>query len=267
MKCGQYDSIMRKYVTLIGCLFVAVLASGQAGDRAKTVVQRSIDHAGGWPAWMSTGTVQFRKTTTSYNADGSVKQTRVQFHRYVLHPSPRMRIEWEENGSKTALINNGRDAWKVVNGKAATSQNDVNSARNSTFGSHYVFNMPFKLMDPGVTLTWAGNERLADGTMVDKVRVTYGPGVGDAGGMHTWTYYFDSKSARLVANLLQYAPDRWDYTEYYDDRAVGALLLSTHRRGYDADAKGKRGPMQSQIWYEQIRVNEPIADALFQPPK
>lgn len=263
----MYDLNMTKYIALIGFLLLAAMAAEDPGDRARMVVRRSIERAGGWSAWTATRTVQFRKTTTQYNPDGSVKQTRVQLHRYVLHPSPRMRIEWEEKGSKIVLVNDGRNAWKIIDGKPATSRDETNSARNSTFGSHYVFNMPFKLMDPGAQLTWAGSARLTDGTMVDKVRVTYGPGVGDAGGMHTWAYYFDSKSGRLVANLLQYASDRYDYTEYYDDKPVGALLLSTRRQGYDATVHDKRGPMQSQIWYDQIRVNEPLLPVLFQPPK
>jgi hypothetical protein len=41
---------------------------------------------------------------------------------------------------------------------------------------------------------------------VEKVRVTYEKGAGDAGGLHTWTYYFDSRSARLTANHLNYGP-------------------------------------------------------------
>lgn len=258
---------MSKFVAVLGLLAISAFGATDPADRARVVVQHAIDHAGGWAAWMGTSTVQFRKTTTRYNEDGSVKSTRVELHRYLLHPSPRMRIEFEDNGSKIVLINNGRDAWKLINGKPATSQKDINSARNSTFGSHYVFNMPFKLMDPRVTLSYAGSERLADGTTVDKVRPAYGPGVGDAGGMHTWTYFFDAKTARLVANLLQYSPDRWDYTEYYDEKPIGAMLLSTHRKGYDADAHGKRGPMQSEIWYDQIRTNEPLLPVLFEPPR
>ncbi|GAC1430575.1 MAG: hypothetical protein NVSMB68_02850 [Thermoanaerobaculia bacterium] len=258
---------MKKSLAVIAFLSVAAMAAGPDSDRAKSVVQRSIDRAGGWSAWMATRTVQFRKTATQYNADGTVKGTRVQSHRYTLHPSMRMRIEWEDNGSKIVLINNGTDAWKFVDGKPATSKDDVNSARNATFGSHYVFNMPFKLFDPGVSLTWAGSERLPDGTTVDKVRPVYARGIGDAGGMHTWTYYFDAADGRLTANHLQYAPDRYDYTEYDDDKPVGALVLSTHRRGYDADEHGKRGPMQSEIWYDQIRVNEPLAEELFEPPR
>ena len=44
-----------------------------------------------------------------------------------------------------------------------------------------------------------------------------------------------------VSRASEYAADRYDYTEYYDDRPVGSLLLSTHRRGYNADEHGKRG--------------------------
>jgi len=237
-----------------------------APDSPSKVVDQAIDHAGGWKAYTATRTIQFRKTIVRFAADGTATDTRVQFHRYVLNPSPKMRIEWEDHGSKIVLINDGHQAWKLVDGKIATAQEDINSARNSTFGSHYVFCMPFKLRDPGAELTDTGTELLTGGQRVRKIRVTYAPGVGDAGGFHTWTYSFDTASGRLVANHLLYSPGKYDYTEYYDERIIGALILPTRRIGYAADAKGKTGPKQSETTYDEIAANVDLRADLFAPP-
>jgi hypothetical protein len=121
-------------------------------DRAGDIVRRSIEYAGGWEAWASIRTIEFQKTTLRYRPDGTEETRRVQHHRYVLRPL-RARIEWEEGGKKIVLINNGRQAWKLVDGAVAGSTEDRNQARNATFGSHYVFNMPFKLTDSGAHLT------------------------------------------------------------------------------------------------------------------
>ncbi|MFN2476027.1 MAG: hypothetical protein ABR526_06765 [Chthoniobacterales bacterium] len=231
------------------------------------LVEKAIAHSGDWDAWMKTKTIQFRKNVVRYNEDGSVKETRVQFHKYNLHPSPQMRIEWEMNGSKGIFINDGQHAWKFVNGKEATTQEDINGARGNTFGSHYVFCMPFKLRDPGTHLEEGGMKALEDSTTVQKVRIIYDKGAGDAGGMHDWTYLFDPQTGRLVANHLQYEPGKWDWTEYYDEKPVGPMLLSTRRVGYDADANGKVGLKRSETTYDQIETNVAFPKDLFKTPR
>jgi len=164
------------------------------------------------------------------------------------------------------LVNNGRQAWKLVDGREATSEEDRNQARNATFGSHYVFAMPFKLTDPGVRLEYAGHAKLADGTETQRILVTYEKGAGDAGGLHTWTYSFDEKTGRLAANHLNYAPGKYDFTEYLDDRMFEDLRLASRRLGYNADESGKTGPKISETLYEDIQFNVELPESLFAPP-
>ena len=255
---------MRRSIFLPLILLIAV---ANAQQTAEQIVEKAIEHAGGWNAWMSTRSIEFRKTVVRFNPDGTVKNTTAQFHKYLLHPSPRMRIEWESNGSQGLMINDGQQAWKFVNGQAATTVEDVKSARGNTFGSHYVFCMPFKLRDPGTQLADGGPTTLDDGTVVQKVRTTYVKGAGDAGGMHTWTYLFDPQTGRLVANHLEFAPGKFDWTEYHDEQPVGPLLLSVRRVGYNADAKGKVGPKQSEITYDQFKTNVDYPADYFAPPR
>jgi len=233
---------------------------------ARAVVQRGIDYAGGFAAWASRKSVEFRKTVTRFRPDGSVERRRVETHRYRLQPSFGGRIERDEEGKNALMVNNGTRAWRFVDGQELTTQEESNSARGSTFGSHYVFGMPFKLLDPGVQLASAGRERLADGTEVEKVRATYDRGAGDAGGYHTWTYYFDTKTGRLCANHLNYEADQYDFSEYFDDQSFSGVRVATRRRGYSADASGKTGPLVSETLYEQVRFDVPLPDSLFSPP-
>lgn len=234
-------------------------------DPAK-LVQRAIDYAGGFRAWDSKKSLEFKKTVTRLNADGSVLLRRVEHHRYRLKPSFGARIERDEDGKKVLMINNGRTAWKFVDGQQAQTQADVNGARGATFGSHYVIGMPFKLLDPGVHLADAGKQKIAD-SMADGVRATYDKGVGDAGGFHIWTYYFDTKTGRLTANHLNYETDKYDYTEYYDDKEFSGVRLATRRKAYNADARRKIGPETSEITYEDVRFDVPVDDSMFRPPK
>ncbi|HSH37296.1 MAG TPA: DUF6503 family protein [Chthoniobacterales bacterium] len=248
-------------------LFVALSLAGAQEQTPQQIVEQAIEHAGGWDAWMNTKTVQFRKTTVRFNEDGTVRETRVQFHKYLLHPSPQMRIEWESNGSQGVFLNDGQQTCKFVNGRPSADQADTNAARNNTFGSHYVFAMPFKLRDPGTNLEDAGAMTLEDGTVVQKIRTTYDKGAGDAGGMHTWIYMIDPQTGRLLANHLQYEADKWDWTEYYDEKPLVSLLISTRRVGYAADANGKIGPKRSETIYDQLESNVEFPRDLFKAPR
>ena len=249
-------------------LFILLLAACPvlAQERPQAQVDKAIAYAGGWEKWTATRTLQFRKTITRFAPDGSVTSTRVQLHRYQMLPTPRMRIEWEDNGASVVMINDGQDAQKFVDGKRATTQADVNSARGSTFGSHYVFGMPFKLRDSGTLLAEAGSMNTPAGAIVQKLRVTYDKDAGDAGGLHTWTYMFDAKTGRLVCNLLQYEAEKFDWTEYYDEKSVDGLIFATRRVGFNADATGRIGPKQSEIIYDQIRRNVDLDPKLFVLP-
>ncbi len=262
--------IGRFTVSLLVAASAARTASSQqtpAPDAAaRAVVQRGIDYAGGSRAWASKRSVEFKKTVTRFKPDGSVEWRRVENHRYRLQPSFGSRIERDESGKKALMINNGTRAWRYLDGQELTSQTENNSARGSTFGSHYVFGMPFKLLDPGVHLAGAGRERLAGGVEVEKIRATYDKGAGDAGGYHTWTYYFDTRTGRLAANHLNYDSDRYDFTEYFDDKTFSGVRIATRRKGFNADAKGKTGPQVTETIYEDVRFDGPVSDSMFVPP-
>lgn len=69
------------------------------------------------------------------------------------------------------------------------------------------------------------------GTLTKKVHVTYEKGAGDAGGLQVWTYFFDEKTGRLAANHLNYAPDKYDFTESFYDRTFDGIQLAARRVG------------------------------------
>ncbi|MCH8961958.1 MAG: hypothetical protein IH820_11715 [Bacteroidetes bacterium] len=238
--------------------------------RAGEIVRRGIDFVGGWEAWAGKRTVDYRKTTIWFESLDNEQRRLVQRHQYVLHPTMKMRIAYEDDEDRQILlINDGAQAWKWVDGQRATSQDDRNHAWNSTFGSHYVFCMPFKLTDPGARLTYDGQATLPDGTVADKVRVDYEPGAGSSGGMHVWTYYFNADDGRLVANYLHYGPepDDYDFTEYADYQQIGDLYVPTRRHSYHSNAQAERLGKASAYVNEDVRFDAPLPDSLFVLPQ
>lgn len=239
------------------------LPDGAAGE----LVRRGIEAHGGWEAWTALPAVDYRKTTVRFDEDGTVADSVVEQHRYALHPGPRMRIDWtDEGGRRVTLMNDGDEAWRFVDGVETPDPDAPHQAWNSTFGSHYVFSQPFKLTDSGTNLEFLGPETLPDGTAVEALRVTYDPGAGSAGGMHTWVYYFDAASGLLAGYRFGEgdAVDSRALTTYSDFREVAGVKLYRRRT---AHALEDDGSLRTTVVYRhEGHDTSPRPDSIFVHP-
>ena len=244
---------------------VAVSSMDRLPDnRAGEIVRQSIAHAGGWEAWQSKKSLSYMKIIRSYDETGQMTREVRQLHQYLLHPQFKARITWLDGEKNHVIINNGEQAWKYVDGELQSSETDRNQAWNSSFGSHYVISMPFKLTDEGVTLSYAGEETLADGSVAHRVDVTYAPGAGSSGGMHDWSYYFDTEAGRIVANFLD-SGDGYSTTYYGPLTTVAEISIPSERKSYPATADRERGALATTYTNEDIRFDEPLPASLFAP--
>jgi hypothetical protein len=234
------------------------LPDNAAGD----LIRRSIESSGGWDKWQEKKTLTYNKIIQSFDSAGNKVREVTQLHQYRLNPSFQARISWEADGNEYVIINNGSEAAKFINGKRSHAQGDINQAWNSSFGSHYVMSMPFKLTDPGVILQYNGLDSLPNSKNDAMVQVDYEPGAGSAGGMHTWYYYFNPEDGALVANFLDYR-DGYSYTEYSEFAEVGGIKLSKKRKSYPATAERKIRPVSTVYTNEQIIFDEELGEELF----
>lgn len=238
-------------------------------SEAGQIVASAIDFAGGWGEWKSKKSVDYLKRTINFDEDGNQVSDTTQHHRYLLHPQFMARVEWEQDGQQIVLINNGQQTWKVVDGQVASSQSDRDQAWNSTFGSHYVFCMPFKLADPGTQLAYAGERTLPGGESSRRIDITYAEGAGSAAGMHFWSYYFSAEDGRLLANHLRYGPDpdQNTFSIYGNVREIEGLRLATLRHGYASTPEREVLHKTSEISYSDVRFDTVTDPQLFQPPQ
>lgn len=237
------------------------LGEGPAAD----VVRRAIAWSGGWEQWESKETVRYTKRITNFGAGEPSATT--QIHAYRLHPHPAARIDEATEEGRVALINDMEGGWRVVDGRVDDAPEARMRARNPTFGSHYIFSMPWKLTDRGAELEYVGPTELADGTSAEGVRVRYAPGVGDAGGQHVWTFFFDA-DGKLVANLRAYGagPDGYGYTEYDGHREIDGIRMATKRIAYRSNAQAERVERTTEYEYEDVEFGVFLPDSLFEPP-
>ena len=118
-------------------------------DEAGKIIRDAIQYAGGWETWLSKKGLTFYKTVIYYDSLGKITKSSRSLQELNLFPNFKSKASWVDSGKQIMVINNGQQAWRVENGKIMTDDKSKNSAWNSSFGTHYVISMPFKLADPG----------------------------------------------------------------------------------------------------------------------
>lgn len=232
-------------------------------NEAGSIVRKSIENAGGWENWNSKKTLTYTKIIQFVNENGEVEREIKQLHEYKLKPELKMKIRWEEDGDKYAIINDSKQAKKYKNGVALEDEESMNSAWNSSFGSQYVICMPFKLTDPGAVLKYEGIDTLENGKLVHAVKTTYEEGVGSAAGKHIWTYCFDKDNYELVANFLDYG-DGYSYTQYEKIEEKDGIRVNTARKSFKANSINDITQLTTNYRNEDIQFDLKMDDAMFE---
>lgn len=233
-------------------------------NEAGNVVSKAIAAAGGWEDWAAKKTLSYTKVIQFFDSIGSMEREVRQLHQYQLQPL-KMRISWEEEGDHYTVINNGQQVWKLKNDQSLTEQTDIDQAWNSSFGSHYVMCMPFKLTDPGTVLTYQGLDTLSGGQVVHAIKTTYQEGAGSAAGKHTWWYYFDKDNYSLAANFLDYQ-DGFSYTQYVAFAEIQGIKLNKERKSYSTNADRDLKYVETVYKNENIQFDVTLEESLFEPP-
>jgi len=139
-----------------------------------------------------------------------------------------------EGDSYVVLHNvNTREGHVVVNGEAVDGEDKatwLERAYGAWINDTYWLVMPYKLQDPGVNLTYDGEEKL-DGVTYDKLKLTF-EGVGLTPGDTYWAFVNrDSGLMERWAYFLQdweedKEPTQWQWTDW---ASHGGIMLSPRR--------------------------------------
>lgn len=177
----------------------------------------------------------------------------------------RHRLEYtDRDGHRWVILENVQSregkAWKdgeLLAGEEAAQA--LEAAYAAWINDTYWLLMPFKMQDPGVTLTYDGEEEIG-GVVYDKVLLTFGE-VGLTPGDRYWAY-INRKTGLL---------DRWAYVleSYEEDRPAthwewkdwdryGGLLLSSRRQNLEAGR---------ELTLDDIAVTGAMPDAVFTSPE
>ena len=235
-------------------------------DEAGKVIRGAIQYAGGWETWLSKKGLRFFKTVIYYDSLGKITKSSRSLQELNLFPNFKSKASWTDSGKQIVVLNNGQQAWRLENGKIMTDEKSKNSAWNSSFGTHYVICMPFKLADPGAHFVSEGLVKLPSGKEALSIKVTYEDWAGSSGKFHTWRYFFEPKTHQLMANFLDHSQG-FSFTEYTKDTLVGGIRYNLSRNSYSTDANLSFIKLKETYLNDNIQLVDNFSDSLFVAPK
>ena len=234
------------------------LPQNEAGE----IVKKAIQQAGGWDSWKDKDNFSFYKKITHLDSSGTIEKSVKQHHTYQLRDGFKARMEWSVGDDDFLIINNGEVAKKYKNGEELTNDRSKNEAWNSSYGSHYVIAMPYKLTDPGVTLTYDGIDTTLFNKPVHAIMVEYAKGAGSTGGMHLWYYYFDVDDFDLAGNYLDYGEGH-SITSYEVFEEVDNHVFHNKRFSYISNADKEKVMLRTIYENEDMKFDQVLNKDLF----
>lgn len=228
-------------------LFILVLASCNglpADNKALKIVHESIEAHGGFEYWKSIDRIKFRKETKLFLEDGTIEKDVIEIH------TLNQRDTLFGNIVNTDSISENKYEIKFADGVGEKISNaGTTDGTNSFLSSHFVVNQPFKLLDPGVSLNYEGQDTLASGKVVDVVKAYYGDPNDDI-----WWFYFDQKSHIVLATLIYHSPT-YAFVDNEVIEKVDGILWNLKRTTYRTDSLRNIEYVRAKFVYEVLETS------------
>lgn len=238
---------------LLASLVPAGAGASESDPEAVQVAQRLLEALGGEEAWNDTRYITFDffgrrshvwdKHTGRHRLEGETQEG----ERYVvLH-------DVDDRGEGPGRV--------FVNGEEASGDTKAEYLKNAYaawINDTYWLAMPYKLLDPGVTLAYEGRETI-DGTSYDVVKLRFDD-VGLTPGDRYWAYVnrdtglMDRWAYHLQSMEPDAEPTAWDWVDW---KRHGAIMLSPTREQVGGDRVLSLAP---------IEVPETVPETTFTQP-
>lgn len=228
---------------------LAFFGCNTKGITAEYIVNKSIEAHGGLTAWERLKHLEFDKATILYNQDGSIEKEIEQHQLFSLKPSLEG-VLLSKEPLKNDLYFHGDSFSKVINDSVfmVTDSTELESAKNTFFAAHYVVCQPFKLKDEGVVLDYIGIDQLEDNE-VYVINVSY---LTDTENSDKWTYYFDVKTHKLVANKVNHKGNISMIKNLALDSKTN-LIFNAHRKSYTVLEDGS-SYLRAEYFYNNFKA-------------
>jgi hypothetical protein len=245
------------YITLASCLYWGcnhppedALLAHISDPQIKELIKYTCEASGGIVTYQNLDSVHYTKKTILYLSDGSVESEVIQEHRYELHPHTSGSITWSDSLGDHKVYYSQEEAYKMKDGVRLPGSEA--SAKSTFMSSYYVLFIPYKLMDPGVNLTYEGLDQINDRS-VHVLKATYDPKAHDNHSTSDdWYYFIDEEEGYISANLVYHAPT-YAYIENIKTTDAHPLRMNEYRRTWRTDKKRNKEYLRGEFWYSDYR--------------
>lgn len=219
-------------------------------QEVKRVLNKAYESAGGFDTYANMDSIIFNKKTVLYLADGSIESSVDQRHAYSLHPTPSGTISWSDSIGDRTIRFGPKGAFKTLNGKQVPDSEK--SATSSFFSNYYVLFLPFKFVDPGVTLSYEGTTTI-DKRKADIVKAVYAPEVYDNHSTSDeWWLFFDQEDGKVISNLVYHEPT-YAYIENTESTEQYPLRMNLFRQTWRTDHDRNKEYLRGEFWYSNYK--------------
>ena len=220
---------------------------------AKKLLKKAIDRAGGLSNWEDLSDLAFQKYTALFDEQGNIEVEIDQQHKYHFTASPQINISWQKQDKNYELKQTNTGVQQTVDGKIDTTAN-TQTLKNNILAATFVMSIPFKLLDPGVALRYAGRDTLQDDTIVEVLEAKYAPNsFKNHSTPDIWWHYFSVEDYREIGYMVQHA-DHFSYVRNLGFEEVSGFLFPTRRESYRVDAKRNKLYLRAKYGYRDYEV-------------
>lgn len=220
-------------------------------EKARNILEAAVDYAGGLEAWRKISRLRYDKTFSLFSASGEVEKTFEQIHDYTVSPKV-IDIQSVENGTliHTRLV----DTVYTQTADGEPTEKTQTAIEKGINTSTYVIGLPYKLLDAGAEVIYAGEKTMDTGQVVDVLEVRYNPTQhANHSSADTWYFYFDQENRNMVANFIV-SPDHFSLVENTSFQRVGGTLFYKDRKSYRVDSLGNKLYLRATYTYENFVV-------------
>ena len=232
------------------CISGTILISCDSQPDANQILKDAINAHGGVKKWESIEEISYRKTTVLYDSLGNIEKEITQHHKNSFKPSFSAEMKWMDNGiSKKVTVQNEKTS--IVYGDSVILDLQLKKKYyKEIMAANYVFWQPYKLLDPNLKLGYVRKENI-DEKETYVLKAEYKNEDGSPG--NTWWYYFDTKSYKLLGNMVYHAPT-YSYIRNvaYEDQT--GLLLNAKRISYRVDSLRNIKYTRATYTYEILEI-------------
>ena len=251
--------ILLCFITMVSCLSSCKKSSAVdylahiSDNEVKSKLSAACASAGGLENYMSIDSITYDKRSVLYLPDGGVESEVRQHHAYKVNPVLSGVITWSDSIGDHSIVYNQSAPYKTLNGEKIP--NSAKSAKESFMSSYYVLFLPFKLIDPGVNLSYEGATDI-DGIKADILKVSSTP---EAHANHSkddeWRFFINQTDGSVLSNLV-YHPPTYAYienTEYTDEYP---LRMNTYRQTWRTDKNRNKEYLRGEFWYSNYHFTK-----------